>query len=177
MSYIMPSSWWWGSTGYNDRIPGEAILAVPSRPIATSYSSGTASERFWRQIRLLLFGFVGVATGIGSLSLYRYNSDLFLLASTGFTMLYTLLTLFASLRGQSPYVSNTGWSQAIEALSYFQLFNTLFVMLCVVEITFKTKNARQSSSSFGRSSNNGNAGNGSSGRGNNDGNGAGDGRG
>lgn len=155
MSYIMPDSWWWGNRGFvvADRLPGDAVSGV--RVVAGgSKQVLTASERFWRQIRLLLFGFVGIAVGVGSLTLYRYNSDMFLVASTGFTMLYTLLTLFMALRGQNPYANNRDWSQAIEVLSYFQLFNTFFVMLCVVEITFKTK----SRGSFNYNRNNGQGG-------------------
>ena len=72
-------------------------------------------------------------------------------------MMYTLLTLFSSLRSQSPYASNVEWSQIIEALSYFQLFNTFFVMLCVVDITFKTKSSRSGPSQpFKHSNNNSN---------------------
>ena len=139
---------------------------------STNGSSGTASDRFWRQIRLITFGLIGVGAGVGSLALYRHNSDSFLIASTAFTLIYTLLTLFSSLRGQNQSVNNVDWNHAIEALSYFQLFNTFFVMLCVVDITFKTKSSRSSSSSsYGRSSQ-GNSGSGS-GNGNGNGNGSG----
>lgn len=143
MSYVYPESWWWGPRSWfvPDYVDGSAV----GRTTVRVGHGEPASDKFWRKLRLILFGFVGVAAGIGSMSLYRYNSDLFLVASTAFTMIYTLLTLFMSMRVQSPYRNNTDWGHAIEALSYFQLFNTFFVMLCVVEITFKSKNR----SSFG----------------------------
>lgn len=171
---------WGNRNGYYvaDRLPGTAIPVLsPPMSTSTNGSTGTASERFWRQIRLITFGLIGVGAGVGSLALYRHNSDSFLIASTAFTLIYTLLTLFSSLRGQNQGVNNVDWNHAIEALSYFQLFNTFFVMLCVVDITFKTKSSRSSSSSssYGRSSQ-GNSGSGS-GNGNGNGNsGQGDGR-
>lgn len=99
----------------------------------------TAENRFWKQMRLILIGFVAVAVGTGSLTLYRYNADLFLIASTLFTILYTLLSLYLSLRTQDEYANDRTWGRIIETLSYIQIFNTFFVMLCVVEITFKTR--------------------------------------
>ena len=155
MSYFVPDSWRWGSPGtyyFSDKMPGTAVPVLP--PVVTSTSSMGAGERFWRQIRLIFIGLVGVAAGVGSLALYRHNSDLFLIVSTAFTLLYTLLTLFSSLRSQSPYTSNVEWNQIIEALSYFQLFNTFFVMLCVADITFKTKSSRSGSSQSFKNSNN-----------------------
>jgi len=158
MSYFVPDSWRWGSPGtyyFSDKMPGTAVPVLP--PVSTSTSSLSAGDRFWRQMRLIFLGLVGVAAGVGSLALYRHNSDLFLVVSTAFTMMYTLLTLFSSLRSQSPYASNVEWSQIIEALSYFQLFNTFFVMLCVVDITFKTKSSRSGPSQpFKHSNNNSN---------------------
>lgn len=138
MSYsIVPDSWWWGNRGWwVDRVPYEG---GPPQARSEAMQTRTTENRFWKQMRLILIGFVAVAVGTGSLSLYRYNSDLFLIASTLFTILYTLLALYMSMRVQDEYSNDRTWGRIVETLSYIQIFNTFFVMLCVVEITFKTR--------------------------------------
>ena len=127
---------------------------------STFYVPMTASEKFWRRIRLMAIGIACIAGALASIALYRYNADTFLLASGGFTMVYTLLTLYASMRGQSPYVNNRPWCHALEVLSYFQAFNTFFVLLCVLEMTFRGRSRGRPGGGNGGGGNGGNGGGG-----------------
>ena len=107
-----------------------------SIPTASSTTLPQTTVQQWRKkMTTIGIGFAAVLTGLASIYLYEKHRNQFLIASTAYTMLYTVFVLFVALRGKNPIAGdNTGWFSAVEIMSYLQCFNTFFVFLSVMNV-------------------------------------------
>ena len=68
--------------------------------------------------------------------LYKSHRDRMMIASTAFTMIYTVLASFVSVRARSVWSrSDDRWFTALETVSYLQCFNAVFLFACVMHMT------------------------------------------
>lgn len=94
----------------------------------------------WNMFKVVS-GFTGIVSAIAMLHLFRTRQIAFLMISAAYTALYTLLAMFASLRGQDATMqkSSKRWMKTVEIMSYIELFLTFLTCWAIGDMLFRNR--------------------------------------